>query len=797
MSCGDNLIITYNFSNNYIFASLMRYLTRINQYFFLLVFIFTAGTALAQTTTTGEIRGFAYDKETGEPIIYTNVYIRALMIGKATDLNGFYAISKLTPGQYTVQCYSIGYDTAKATVNIEAGKITTQNLYLNKVSQSLKEVSITAEKQKAQTEVKISNITITQKELKQLPSFGGEPDLVQYLQILPGVVFSGDQGGQLYIRGGPPVQNKVLLDGMILYNPFHSIGLFSVFDADIIRSADVFAGGFNAQYGGRIGAIIDVTTREGNKKRFSSKVSANTITSKVLVEGPIKKFTEGGGSASYILSYKTSYLDKTSKLFYGYADNKTSNIGLPYRFNDLYGKVSYIGDGGSKLNLFGFNFTDNVDLAETKFNWKAKGIGTNFFVVPEGSTVINGTVAYSDYLMQQEEADGRPRESGINGFNVGINFTYFLGKDDVKYGFEMNGFNTHFKFINAYGKELTQDESTTELAGFVKYKKSIGRLIIEPGLRVQAYASLGNYSFEPRFGAKYNLTDRIRLKVATGLYSQNLMSAVSDQDVVNLFYGFLSGPEELPDNFDGKNVTYNVQKAIHYVGGMEFNVGQHSEINVEAFYKDFLQLTNINRDKRYDNTQENANIPQNQKRDYIIENGSSYGMDFTYKYDHKRFYFWAVYSLTYVNRFDGTREYFPSFDRRHNINLVGTVNFGKEASWSFNTRWNFGSGFPFTQTQGNYEQLNFNGGVSSNYLNQNGQLGIYYTDINTGRLPYFHRLDMSLSKKIKLNEHSILTCIASVTNVYDRANIFYFDRVNFKRVNQLPIMPTLGINISF
>jgi hypothetical protein len=395
------------------------------------------------------------------------------------------------------------------------------------------------------------------------------------------------------------------------------------------------------------------------------------------------------------------------------------------------------------------------------------------------------------------ESDGRPRESGINGFNVALNFTNFLGKDDIKYGFEMNGFNTSFKFINAYGKELSQDESTTELAGFVKYKKAVGRLIIEPGLRIQAYASLGNYSVEPRLGAKLNVTDRFRLKAATGMYSQNLLSAVSDQDVVNLFYGFLSGPDELPEKFNGKDVTSKMQTAIHYVGGAEFNIGEHAEINVEGFYKDFTQLTNINRDKRYDNTTENQNIPETQRRDYIIETGSSYGADITYKYEYKRFYFWAVYSLTYVKRFDGTRNYFPNFDRRHNINLVGTINWGKEAAWSFNTRWNFGSGFPFTQTQGNYEQLNFSNGVSSNYATQNGQLGIYFTDINTGRLPYFHRLDASLSRKVKLSEHTLMTLTAAATNVYSRDNIFYFDRVNFRRINQLPIIPTVGINLTF
>lgn len=765
---------------------------------FMQVFTIIYAVELKAQQTTGEVRGFVYDKETGEPIIYTNVFIRTLMIGKATDINGFYAISKLKPGQYTIKCFSIGYDTASANINIVEGKITTQNLFLSKSTTQLKEVNVTAEKQKAQTEVKISNITITQKDLKQLPSFGGEPDLVQYLQVLPGVVFSGDQGGQLYIRGGTPVQNKILLDGMIIYNPFHSIGLFSVFDADIIRSADVFAGGFNAQYGGRIGAVVDVSTREGNKKRFAAKVSANTITSKVLLEGPLKKFDDGGGSASYIVSYKTSYLDQTSKLFYGYADPDNKTNGLPYAFNDLYGKMSFIGEGGSKLNLFGFNFADNVNLPQTQYKWNAAGGGTNFFVIPEGSTVINGILAYSNYKMsQQVEGDINPRSSSIAGFNVGLNFTYFMGKDDIKYGFEMNGFKTDFQYVNGFGKSLQQEESTTEIAGFVKYKKTFGRLIIEPGMRIQAYASLGNYSFEPRFGTKYNLTEKIRLKAALGMYSQNLISAVSDKDVVNLFYGFLSGPDELPETFDGKDVTHKMQTATHYVGGIELNVGQHGEINIEGFYKKFTQLTNINRDKAYDNTPENADIPERLKRDYIIETGEAYGADISYKYEYKRFYFWAVYSLTYVNRYDGLRTYFPNFDRRHNLNLVGTVNWGKESSWSFNSRWSFGSGFPFTQTQGNYEQLDFSNGVGTNVLTQNGNLGTYFTEINTGRLPYFHRLDLSLSKKIKLGKRSLLTITAAVTNVYNRDNIFYFDRQNFKRVNQLPIMPTLGINLAF
>jgi hypothetical protein len=326
----------------------------------------------------------------------------------------------------------------------------------------------------------------------------------------------------------------------------------------------------------------------------------------------------------------------------------------------------------------------------------------------------------------------------------------------------------------------------------------MGRFLFEPGFRVQVYASLSEQSYEPRLAVKYNLTDKIRLKGAAGMYSQNLMAATSDRDVVNLFYGFLSGPESVVNTqFNGRTINSALQTAIHYVGGVELDLGRHASVNIEGFFKDLTQVTNINRDKKYDDKDPYLSKPEIERKDYVIETGHAYGGDILYRYEFRRIYFWAVYSLTFVDRYDGTRRYFPSFDRRHNFNVVGTYSFGEKVSWSVNVRWNIGSGFPFTQTQGFYEQVTMQSGVSTPIQSQNGSLGIYYGPINTGRLPWFHRLDASISKKIIFSEHVSLTLVAGCTNIYDRPNIFYFDRVNFKRVNQLPIMPTLGINFSF
>jgi hypothetical protein len=142
-------------------------------------------------------------------------------------------------------------------------------------------------------------------------------------------------------------------------------------------------------------------------------------------------------------------------------------------------------------------------------------------------------------------------------------------------------------------------------------------------------------------------------------------------------------------------------------------------------------------------------------------------------------------------------EYAPHFDRRHNVNLVASYSFGRKNSWKADVRWNLGSGFPFTQTQGFYESLNFQDGINTDYTATNGELGIQYAELNKGRLPYYHRLDFSISKTIKVAKKSELDVSASITNVYNRENIFYFNRIKYERVNQLPIMPSIGASITF
>lgn len=737
---------------------------------------------------TGDIRGFVYDLKTGEPVIFTNVIIAGSSQGAATDVNGFFSISKAPVGTYNLLVTNIEYDSLFQLVTVTEDKITNVKLELTLGSRTLNTVTVTAQTQEKMSEVKISTIPITVKQIERLPSIGGEPDLAQYLQVLPGVIFTGDQGGQLYIRGGSPIQNKVLLDGMVIYNPFHSLGLFSVFETDIIRSVDVYTGGFGAEYGDRVSAVIDITSRDGNKKEFAGQVSASPFLSRLLIEGPLSNPENSETSVTYLLTSKYSYLDKSSPVFYPYVND---GDGIPYTFTDFYGKMSVNSSSGNKINFFGFNFRDSVNYTDiTQFKWNSWGAGSNFVIVPAASNaLIEGVFAYSQYDVTQSEADEKPRNSFISGFNGGIDFTYFIPEGDIKYGFEVIGFQTDYTFFNRIGQQYQQQQFTTELGMFVKFRKVYNhKFIIEPSVRLQYYASLGEVSPEPRLGMKYNLTDKLRLKFAGGLYSQNLISTKSDRDVVNLFTGFLSGPENTllnPEGTDDANTK--LQKATHAIFGIEYDVTNFIEINVEPYIKNFNQLIEINRNKL-----------EPTDPDFATENGEAYGIDFLVKYDYKRIYLWVGYSLGWIKRFDGQQTYPPHYDRRHNANFVGSYVWGADESWEVSARWNFGTGFPFTQTAGFYESVDFLDGVSTDYTTANGDLGIIYDEkLNGGRLPTYHRLDLSTKKKFEFTNGNKMEATFSVTNVYNRENIFYFDRVRYERVDQLPILPSIALSYSF
>jgi hypothetical protein len=778
-------------------------------------FFLISSLLMAQPNAPGNLRGTVLS-ESGEPLVGASVFIPELRKGAYTNDMGIYSISKVEAGTYEALVSYFGYDTLRREVRILSGGYTTEGFALSERQVYTNSVEITGEAEPGKInkrEVDIGVTSITAQEINLIPSLGSA-DLAQYLQVLPGVVFTGDQGGQLYIRGGTPIQNMVLMDQMVIYSPFHSIGLFSVFDPDYIRKVDVYSAAPPAQFGGRISSVIDIDTRSGSLTETKAKLNVNPFSAGAMVEGPIYSPEGGGAGLSYLVSARNNYIDRTSRSLYGYIDD---TVGLPYNFLDLYGKLT-LGDGVNRLNLFGFRHTDNVNFEfPANIGWESVGGGGDFQLLPSGAgAIISGGFAYSSYQTSlAQQSDSFPRRSSIEGFNGNLKVSYiFNSVDEFAFGTSFLGFSTDYIFTNSAGLRPSQQASNTEAAVFFNYKKVIQekraggrtfeRAVLEPGLHIHYYNNQPGIRLEPRLRGKLNF-NRASLSFGTGIYSQNLLAAISDRDVVQLFQGFLSAPTTLPDRI--KRST--LQTSWHALAGLQLELIPNLSTTVEGWYKNFTQLTNINRD---------AQFPTDP--DFITETGEAYGLDLILRYQARDLYLYGTYGLARVLRTDRLgeaepRTYPPNFDRRHSINFVASYKTGAFGlvteegrrirpkftthRWEMSLRWNLGSGFPFTQTQGYYEQLSFNrDGAQTDLATQNGQLGVILSDeLNGGRLPYYHRLDFSVKRRFVVNNAVLFELDGSAINIYNRQNLFFFDRDRFAPVYQLPFVPTVGLTVKY
>lgn len=769
-------------------------------------FLFCITLSFAQNAT---IRGYLKDKKTGEPVIYVqvNIYGSGQEVFQAvTDIDGFFSIPKMNIGEYKLKVENDFFEKLEETVKVtSANQIVSVNYVLKEVEdEKLDDVVVKAQSSQKKTTVTVSEISFNKKDVERIPSQGGEPDVLTAFSVTPGVVTTGDQGGQLYVRGGTPIQNRILLDGMTIYTPFHSIGFFSIFESELIKNVDIYTGGFDAKYGGRISSVMDITYRDGNRNKFGGKVSASPFMGKLVLEGPLGKNGKELSNTSFMLSAKHSLLPYTSKVLYPKV-NKGS--GLPFNFTDVFGKLTINTDGGSKINFFGFYNYDSVNYYNAaSLKWTQGGGGMNFNIVPQNSPVlIKGYVNGSYFSTSFAEAGAAaPRTSSIGGANLGFDFTYFQKRQSqIDAGILISAFNTNYRTANELGNVISSENFSFELAAFVNYRLVYKRFVFQPGFRLQAYASRSTISPEPRLAIKYNASEFLRLKVSGGRYSQNFTSTSSDRDVVNLFNGLLSAPTNFQDTYTDENgkvrtVKNALQFAWHAVGGVEVDLGKYVTLNVEGYYKDFTQLSNINQNKQYNDEAQFDDIPDELKKDFIIESGKSYGVDFLGKFQKNRMFLWVTYSLGYSKRHDGYAFYYPVFDRRHNVNIVASYQLGKKKDIEINLRWNYGSGLPFTPTAGAYQNETFSSGVTTDYTTTNsGDVTLIMGKFNSERLPAYHRLDVTIKKSFIFKNESNLEINASVTNAYNRKNIFYVNRVTNEIIYQFPIMPSLGVSYKF
>ena len=301
------------------------------------------------------LSGYISDSTSGEQLLGASVYISELKDGTASNLYGFYSIT-LPAGKYNVVYSYVGYKSKQLTINLSEN--TSLNMELGSVN-VLNEVEITAERSnQIQEKTQMSTISISMDKVKTLPSFMGEQDVIKTLQLLPGVQSGGEGGSGLYVRGGGPDQNLILLDGVPVYNASHLFGFFSVFNADAINSVELMKGGFPARYGGRLSSVLDIRMKEGNLNEFHGEGSIGIISSKLSLEGPIIK-----GKTSFIVSGRRTYIDILSRPLIKAAAQQQggSDVVAGYYFYDLNGKINQALNQLVKLFV--------INILDTKYNF--------------------------------------------------------------------------------------------------------------------------------------------------------------------------------------------------------------------------------------------------------------------------------------------------------------------------------------------------------------------------------------------------------------------------------------------
>ncbi|MEE9288453.1 MAG: TonB-dependent receptor [Bacteroidota bacterium] len=718
-------------------------------------------------TSFGSVQGVVTDSTTGETLPFANVVLEGTDFGSATNADGLYLISRIPPGRYRVAVSYIGYQIAVRDVIIQFGPSSRLSFALTPEPIELQTVIKTGSRFRRDDQTAVSIHPIGPEELSMVPT-AVETDVFRVVRALPGVVSTSDVTAQFFVRGGGGDQNLILLDGMTIYNPFHALSLFSIFDADIIKYAEFQTGGFGVEHGTRLSSVFNIVTREGNRNRVAGKASASFLAGKILVEGPLL-FSTG----SWMVSARKSYFDGTLKKFV--------NQPLPLSFYDVVASSTLWFSDSQRFSVHLFVSGDEVRNAselEPNFQWRNRAFGIKYTQPVSNDFLFNVHLSRSFFKgeLQQKSSDVRPVESSVEDLYFYANLRSIVRyPNEFMLGFMYRIPRLQYSVINAAGFRVTVDDAVSEAATWMRYKwEKPNKFGIEAGLRLNFLQLVEDvqYAFEPRLSARYNILPFLTLRGGIGRHHQQLITVTNEDDVLPLFEAWV--PVVSP---------FRPEQADHYVAGLESTVWLDVDLSVQGYYKKFRNLVSFNRDKidRFD-------------PDYVQGKGESYGVEILVRKTSGKSYWWISYTLGWAFKTNNNVRYSPRFDRRHTLNVVSLVRLGK--GWEVGLRWEFGSGLPFTQSAGFYDRLQFTGVFDSTYV---GEVGAPYTILgpkNRARLPVYHRLDLSLSKEQRI-QFLTITAKLSVVNTYDRRNIFYFNRSTGERVDQLPFLPSLNLSVSF
>lgn len=713
---------------------------------------------------TGSIRGFVSDSTSGEPLIFTTVAVGGIGRGASTDIKGYFYIAGVPEGTHVLNVSMVGYRRRSISLSVREGEITHLRVRLLPGKIEMEELTVVRDRAGRPTDREVGLQQITAREITLAP-VNTEADMFRVVQMSPGVTTTGDVTARYYVRGGGGDQNMLLVDGVTIYSPFHALGVLSVVDPDVVSGLEFHKGGFGPELGGRLSSILNVQTRDGNRNRFGATAQASLLTGKVSVEGPIP-------DGSFLIAGRKSISPKTLERF-------LRSSGAPFDFFDLSFKVNYANaafDENGTLSAHGFlsaDYVRNDDPFKEDYAVRNTALGLEWHKVWPSPLHSTLRVAYSgfDAEVLPNASAAVPRSNTVRDITLSSEAGYmYSSRDELQFGVETKFLSTRYGMENLLRMKRSFDERAWDLTMYVNYHflrwESFG-LDIGMRIRPQQLARFGPVIFEPRVRASYAPLPVFVVHAAAGWYSQEVTTLMNETDVISIFEPWIIVPDYL-----------RASDAAHLVAGVLYDLSDRISLDVEAYYKPMFNLIEVN-EKKF-----TATAP-----DYINVTGASSGVECSLKWLADDVLVQASYTLSNARLTIGGVSYTPRYDVRHVLNL----NAGWEPGdgWILSAFWSLRSGLPFTPIIGFYDRVVLTPEAPNDVLSPQ-QPVTAWGERNSQRLPVYHRLDLSCSKRFTVDPVRF-TIGLSVTNAYDRRNIFYLDRNTGEQIYMLRFAPSVTV----
>ncbi len=728
------------------------------------------------------INGYVKDSTSDETLISANVALLEVNRGASTNTLGYFSITNIEPGTYTLACSYIGFEFFHKEITLSAGESLRFDIELIPKIVEGEEIVIISERE-LEKQKDIGRAQVNTELIKTLPKVF-EADVFRSIQLLPGVKAASDFSSGLYIRGGSPDQTLILLDRTTVYNPSHFFGFFSTFNPDAIKDVRLFKGGYPAEYGGRLGSVLTIYNKDGNRNRTAGTATIGMLASRVSLEGPYSK-------GSWMFSARRSTLEPILAAL----RQNNDNIPSSFYFLDFNGKVNFDASQNDKFSLAFYSGQDKVnfpfaDDAEFKLNYGNRTLSGTWTHIFNEKLFSNFVLTGSQYFNYPElEFGGTPiqRRNNIFDYSLKADLEYLPNeKHELALGIWAGALTIRLK-DRFDGEDSFQSRSHSRYGSVYLSDtwRPNDRWKVIGGVRT-SYLSDGQYlRVEPRLSVDYKLTDRVRLQTAYGRYNQYLTLITNEA-------------------FSGFDVWLTADDGVPPSNGDQFIIGAKTipftgyGFDVELYYRtmnDIFELDPFTADAS------GLDYPDL----FRFGNGDAYGAELFFEKREGRLTGFVGYTFAYTWRkfpnynnaigdVNGTgRRYPPKYDRRNDVNLVLSYQLSKR--WKSTLAFNYATGQAYTEVLGRYTVLN---------PWSNDQLEVFSVGkINASRLPAYHRMDISFARSGTFFGLGSAEWQFQIINLYSRRNIWFYNfdfdenPVERNEVPLLPLLPTISYTVNF